>query len=112
MAIMPVARPSAATPPETVEARFQRLAATWEKAVAYHSSSTIREDHPAYLEIATMGPAVVPLLLRDMEANETHWFAALQRITGANPVPAADTGNIPRMIAAWLSWARENGHRW
>jgi hypothetical protein len=35
-------------PAETVEDRFRRLAATWHKAVAHHSSTTIRNSHPAY----------------------------------------------------------------
>ena len=51
-----------------------------------------------------MGPAVVPLLLRDLETKRRHWFAALAAITGADPVSAEDAGNIPRMAEAWLHW--------
>ena len=58
-----------------------------------------------------MGPAIVPFLLRDMEENETHWFYALYKITGANPVAKEEAGNIPKMAAAWLRWARENGYQ-
>jgi len=55
---------------------------------------------------------VVPLLLRDMEQNETHLFSALRTITGANPLTAAVTGNIPLMVAAWLRWAKDVGYQW
>jgi hypothetical protein len=58
-----------------------------------------------------LGPAVVPLLLRDMEQNHTHWFCALREITGANPV-SPSAGDIPQMVEAWLRWARDNGYRW
>jgi hypothetical protein len=112
MASVP-ARPTAATPStESLEQRFDRLAAAWHKAVAHHSSSRVRDNHPAYQEIISMGLAVVPLLLRDLEANRRHWFAALTAITGADPVPREDAGNVPRMAEAWLRWGRENGYRW
>jgi hypothetical protein len=97
---------------ESIEQKFQRLAASWEKAVAVHSSTTVRNNHPAYQEIIGLGPAVVPLLLRDMEKNHTHWFHALRRITGANPVPPESAGNIPQMVEAWLRWAKDNGYQW
>jgi hypothetical protein len=97
---------------ETTEQRFRRLAAAWRGGTVHLSSSTARTKHPAYQEIVSMGPQVLPLLLRDLEQNETHWFAALREITGANPVPASAAGNVPLMIEAWLTWAKGQGHRW
>jgi hypothetical protein len=47
-----------------------------------------------------------------MEANHTHWFAALRQITGAEPVPESAAGNTLRTVEAWLQWAKENGYRW
>ncbi len=47
----------------------------------------------------------VPLLLRDLAENHTHWLAALEAITGARPVPASAAGKIPLMVDAWLGWA-------
>jgi hypothetical protein len=110
MSSIPVTQPAAPPPPESLEERFQRLAAVWHEAVAFHSSSTIRESHPAYQEIIRMGPAVVPLLLRDLELNRRHWFAALGKITGENPVPPEDAGRIPKMQQAWLAWGRAKGY--
>jgi len=40
---------------ETLEEKFQRLASTWQKAVAHLSSSSKRETHPAYKEIISLG---------------------------------------------------------
>jgi hypothetical protein len=70
------------------------------------------DNHPAYQEIIRLGPDVVPLLLRDLADNHTHWFAALEAITAARPVPPSLAGNIPQMVAVWLSWAKDHGYRW
>lgn len=112
MSTAPIRPITAPAPTESIEERFVKLADTWRREVAHHSSSTIRNNHPAYREIVALGRDVVPLLLRDLEAHHTHWFAALREITGANPVSATDAGNITRMSESWLHWARENGWRW
>jgi hypothetical protein len=112
MASVPATQPPAPQPAETIEERFRRQAAAWHLAIAHHSSMTVRNNHPAYQEIVRMGPEVVPLLLRDLEENHTHWFTALRLITGANPIPESAAGNIPRMVEARLRWARDNGYRW
>jgi len=59
-----------------------------------------------------MGEPVLPLLLRDLEQNQTHWFCALREITGEDPIPADAAGNVPKMVEAWLTWAKRNGHQW
>ena len=112
MATVPVTEATVHQPVETLETRFRRLAAAWEEAVAYQSSSTVRNSHPAYREIISLGQAVVPLLLRDLEDNQTHWFCALREITGADPIPESAAGNIPEMVQAWLCWAKDNGYQW
>jgi hypothetical protein len=112
MSSVPAGKPPATRPAESIEERFRRLAAAWHQAVTHHSSSSLRYEHPAYQEIIGMGPAVVPLLLRDLEVNRRHWFAALKAITGANPVAPTDAGKVVRMAEAWLRWGRENGHQW
>jgi hypothetical protein len=99
-------------PAETVEARFRRLEAAWTAAVGHHSSTTRLISHPAFQEIIRLGPAVVPFMLRDLEERSRLWVWALPEITGANPVAGEDRGNIAKMSAAWLNWARENGYQW
>jgi hypothetical protein len=97
---------------ESVEEKFTRLALVWDADTCYYSDTTRAVAHPAYQEIIGLGPAVVPLLLRDMERTHQHWFEALRKITGADPVPSSVAGRIPKMVAAWLQWGRENGYQW
>lgn len=111
MATTPV-KPTPGTVQETVEERFRRLAAAWHRDTDYLSSMDDADSHPAYQEIIRLGPEVVPLLLRDLAENHTHWFGALEAITGARPVPASAAGNVPRMVEAWLHWAKVNGYQW
>ncbi len=106
------AKLSSDTPAETVEKRFHRLAAAWHQDADYLSSMDEANRHPAYQAVIGLGVEVVPFLLRDLAENHTHWFAALEAITGARPTSAADAGNIPRMAEAWLRWAKDNGYQW
>jgi hypothetical protein len=98
-------------PVETVEEKFQRLASVWRAETAYVSSSSELVAHPAFREIVGMGPAVIPLLLRELENRTGHWHRALRQITGADPVPPADRGNLDKAAEAWLRWAKEQGYQ-
>jgi hypothetical protein len=112
MASLPTNPPAPSAPAETLAERFGRLVAAWHRETDYLSSMAEAAAHPAYQEIIGLGPDVVPLLLRDLEAKHTHWFSALREITGAQPVPRAAAGDIPRMVEAWLTWAKDHGYRW
>ncbi len=59
-----------------------------------------------------MGPAIIPFLFRELEKRTGHWHRALRRITGADPVPPADRGNIGKIAEAWLRWGKEHGYQW
>ncbi|HBI46411.1 MAG TPA: hypothetical protein DDY78_26700 [Planctomycetales bacterium] len=111
MAISPV-KSAPASSADTVEERFRRLAAAWHRDTDYLSSMDEADSHPAYQEIIRLGSEVAPLLLRDLAENHTHWFAALEAITGARPIPPSAAGNIPKMAEAWLRWAKDNGYQW
>jgi hypothetical protein len=97
---------------ETVEERFRRLEATWNAATGYLSDYTAIIEDPAFREIVGLGEAVVPLMLRDLDERPRLWVWALPDITGANPVPPEDGGNIARMSEAWLRWGKANGYQW
>src|SRR5262249_162335 len=97
---------------ETVEQRFRKLETQWKDETGHLSSTTKIVNHPAFREIVGMGQAIMPLMLRDMEERPRLWVWALPEITGADPVPASDQGNIAKMTEAWLRWARENGYQW
>lgn len=112
MATTPVQHTPEIPPAETVAERFRRLERTWMAEVGHHSSTTKLASHPAFQEIIQMGQAVVPLMLRDLEKRPRLWVWALPEITGADPVPESDRGNIAKMSEAWLRWARANGYQW
>jgi hypothetical protein len=76
---------------------FHALAEQRKAATAYISSTTAMVGDPAYQAIIALGPAVVPLILQDLERESAHWFEALQAITGEDPVSPQDWGRIPAM---------------
>ena len=105
--------PAKQTPPtESLQEKFRRLAAVWLAETAYVSSSTDLVAHPAFQEIVGLGPAVIPLLLRELEKGTGHWHRALRRITGADPVPPTERGNIDKTAEFWLRWGKERGYTW
>jgi hypothetical protein len=96
---------------ESIEQRVVRLLTRWRQETAYLSSSTRLTDHPAYQELITLGPAALPYLFRDLEqTGDGHLSKALVAITGAHPVPAEERGQVRKIAATWLRWARENGY--
>lgn len=112
MPTMPAEPTGATEPVETFEDKFRWLASMWRAETAYVSSSSDLVAHPAFQEIVGMGPPVIPLLLRELEKRTGHWHRALRRITGADPVPPAERGNIEKTVEAWLRWGKEQGYEW
>jgi hypothetical protein len=82
------------------------LAHKWREETKFTSSFTELVMHPSYQRIIGVGRAAVPFLLRELQSRPSHWFWALNAITGENPVPYEDRGNLDRMTAAWLDWGR------
>ena len=97
---------------ETLEQKFDRLAAAWLSDTAYVSSSSDLVAHPAFQEIVALGKPVIPLVLRELQRRTGHWHRALRRITGADPVALVDRGNIDKAADAWLRWGKEQGYVW
>jgi hypothetical protein len=112
MSTVPTRQTPATGPTESIEEKLQRLAAVWQAETAYVSSSDDLVAHPAFQEIVGMGPAVIPLLLRELEKHTGHWHRALRLITRTDPVPPADGGNIDKAAEAWLRWGKEQGYEW
>jgi len=94
---------------ETPWEKFARLAAEWKQATKFMSSVTGMSTHWAYQQIIGMGAEALPLLLQDLEQEPDHWFWALHAITGVDPVPSSEAGDVSRMTDAWLRWGRERG---
>ena len=112
MATVPVIKPSVAPSAESVEQRFRRLESIWTAETGYLSDPKEIVNHPAFQEIIRMGVSVVPFMLRDLGERPRLWVWALPDITGADPVPESDRGNIRKMSDAWLRWGKEHGYQW
>jgi hypothetical protein len=97
-----------ATP--SLDARFRDLVQQWKAATEFTSSLTQMVTHPAYQQIIGMGKEAIPLILEELQREEDHWFWALKAITGEDPVPPGDRGQLPKMTEDWLRWAEEHGY--
>ena len=98
--------------PTPMVARFRTLADRWQAETLDMSSVEDMVLHPAYQEIIGMGPAVIPLLLDELELAPNHWFAALYAVSGGqNPVADHDAGDLDKMVEAWINWAEAHGYR-
>ena len=94
-------------PPDT--GRFDKLAGQWERETALLSNSRKAAEHPAHQEIVNMGQPAVPLILKRMQSQGGHWFEALHRITGEDPVNPKDRRNIAAMQKSCLDRGKRNG---
>ena len=89
--------------------RFERLRDEWKARSRYLSNTAQMAMLWPYQQIIGMGPAVVPLILAELERETDHWFWALEAITEENPVPPEAAGQVERMAEAWLGWGRNKG---
>ena len=94
------------------EQTFHELVTTWRQETRFTSSVTDMAMHKAYQRIIGLGPAAVPLLLRELERHPDHWFWALYAITGVDPTTPEQKGKVQEMAKAWLDWGREAGYTW
>jgi hypothetical protein len=93
-----------------VEAEFQRLAEWWHRETGIHSDLTRKYEHPAFRQIVSLGPPVIPVLLREVQVRRRWLIGALWDLTGADPVPPEHVGFLDRMVADWTAWGRQNGY--
>ena len=86
---------------------FEPLCKQW-KAERNASSSIIDIcTVPSYQRIIGIGPDAIPCIMKQLVDEGTepdHWFWALQALTGENPVPEDEAGNMLKMSARWLEW--------
>jgi hypothetical protein len=94
-----------------IKNRFEQLAETWLKEVAFSSSVIEMVTHPSYQQIIGMGKVAIPYILAALSKQPDHWFWALKAITGEDPVPAEDRGDIQKMTQHWLKWGIQNGYK-
>ena len=91
-----------------LERRFDELVAQWINETGGDSSGLKVFAHPACHEILGMRKAAVPLIFRHLEGGGYHWYGALAKLTGADPVPD-DLYDRSQVQELWLAWGRERG---
>lgn len=88
--------------------RFAELAARCRDQAGSIGEAAVMQ-HPAWLEIVSLGEEAVPFMLELLERDPPEaWFSALQRITKVNPVLAGCMAPAD----AWLGWGRQRGISW
>ena len=94
---------------QSIHERFYELRDDW-KSKTRHLSNTAQISLVfSYQKIIGMGPAVVPLILSELEKEPDHWFWALEAITDENPVAESDAGDIEASARVWVQWGRDKG---
>jgi hypothetical protein len=94
-----------------IEARFQEFAEGWKTEKTLISSMSEIEASSNYQAIIALGDGVIPLLLKELARDPDYWFTALQAITGEDPVPEKDRGDLEQMTNHWLEWGRRGGYQ-
>ncbi len=95
-----------------LEESFREQVDLWKNETAHLSSITKAIAHPSYLRIIglanrSVNHEIERLLLHELESEPDHWFAALNAITGEDPVRPED--DFDGAVNAWLMWGREKG---
>jgi len=97
-------------------ARFREFVSQWRKERnSLSSSAWDNVRSPAYQRIIGMGERALPFILREMQrevatGDPDDWFVALWSITGENPVPLENRGQLKEMARAWIDWGLRLGY--
>jgi len=94
---------------EPLEQRFEKYRNDWISKTRHLSNTAQMAMVFSYQRIIGLGPAVVPLILKELQNKTDHWFWALEAITGENPVSKEAAGDMAASATAWIEWGRENG---
>jgi hypothetical protein len=97
-----------ADPDTAIESELLGNFAQWMEGIGPSSDVNKIVSHPAYKRIVAMGEPAIPAILHYLERAPSLLAWALFEITGTNPVPPPDYGNLKRITRAWLKWGKKN----
>lgn len=94
---------------ETLQTKFKRLRDLWNSETMHLFSVSEMAKHPAYLEIISMGKAVLPLIIEDMKYGKSgFWYYAIHVLTGSSPeIPSYARGKIHLLNLLYIAWYEE-----
>lgn len=87
--------------------QFHILADWWHEATDASSSPSHKVQHRAYQHIIGTGQPFVRFILADLRDRGGYWFYALERITGASPLPKDRPASFAAVKDAWLKWGHD-----
>lgn len=87
---------------------FLSLTEKWNEETRIISNPSVIYANQNYLDIISIGTKAIPWILKDWETSDRHWFDALYKITGENPIQSINSGNIIKMKEDWILWAINN----
>lgn len=99
-----------ATNPDPDVNTFEDLFNKWSEETEFASSVEEFVLNKNYQRIIGLGPRAIPLLLKKLRKTKAHLFWALENITGENPVPPDEWGNIDAMTKRWILWGNQTGY--
>ena len=104
-------------PPAPGREFFQRLVQQWRDERGDGASSSIADiiACPSYLRIIGSGWQVLPFVIEQLKSEgdePDHWCAALEAVTGENPVPEDAYGDTVGIARAWIEWYKDSRDQW
>lgn len=106
----PLGSPGGSMTDDDAAQEFELLARRWRTERPRGGNVTAMARVPSYQAIVAMGERAVTPILRRLSVEPDHWFYALHRISGENPVPTESEGKSNAMAEAWVKWGRERGY--
>jgi hypothetical protein len=89
---------------------FTLLARQWKRETGMLSSRSKKASSRFYRRIIEMGrDRAVPQIIRQIQlegATPSHWWPALQELTGEDPVPNAAQKDLAQVARHWTEWGR------
>lgn len=93
---------------QQLKKRFDFYNSIWKNETIFSSSISEITNNSAYRSIIGLGQEVLPFIIDDLKHNDSHWFYALEALTGQNPIKENHKGVVPLMKEDWIEWAKEN----
>ena len=85
--------------------KFLILKDKWKEETIFISSGTKIISNAAYTNIIDFGNIAIPWIIRELKRTNDHWFFALEKITGENPIKEENIGIVEKMKDDWINWA-------
>ena len=98
----------------TFTERFHEASKKWYEGTCYLSSPSQIMAHPSFHECMALAEEnkalTIKLMLEELRDHRIHWFWALTKLTGDNPIPQEHAGYVVKMCNDWVEWGVEKSY--